>query len=405
MDADADTPPSILVPFPNCSVNVLAGPSSVGKSHFVQHVLRHLPHYFSQPVRKIWVVHCNNIVPEYRFGESPLEHPHFEQLSLQDFDPVVLEANDLLVFEDLQELTPQIRKVVNVYAHHANLASVFLVTHSVVGNNLFQLLSICHRVLWFLRAAGISRQAFYVCSNFFQDLETRAYLKTLFGFVERHKNILLLEINPLANQPVQHLAISHLAELTKGYCLLYPHLGSLHSFAEAAVSAVGETPQLSPDMTDQFDFGPETKFPAHTFVAVPAETVLLKKRSKGGGQNQCADKSLWDELLGDIELSIEQYFKSNRWLAAKNLAREILSCPEFCLTQDGRTIHLKKWPKSKASLLDYLSLATRRPGPTETSLKPEWKVFAQFTRVLLQRGAPDSLFRNRLLVQGGRPRP
>ena len=400
MDTEPTRPPTVLIPFPSCSVNLLAGPSSVGKSHFLKHLLTHLPVYFQQAVNTIWVVHCNDIVPVYQFSE-PLRHSKFEQLSLTDFDLDVIEEHDLIIFEDVQEVTPKIRRVINVYAHHSHLASVFLVTHAILGNSdLYSLINNSHRVLFFLRAAGISKQAFYVSSRFFRDQETRAYLDTLFGFVERQKGVLLLEVNPLANQPVQHLALSHLDQLPRGYCLIYPHLGTLTQFRKAHPGG-----RVTRAMAEAFAFEEDTTFPAHTYVAVPADMLLAQKGSMAAldeeeeGEGGCAnERAQWNEIVTRMEENIEHYLKASKWFAAKNLLREILSRPEFCITQDGRYFHLKQSPRGKISLLDYLLLATRRAGPMEKVLSPEWKSSAQMTKFLLDRGAPRSLFTNKLLL-------
>ena len=397
MDADPEGPEeTVLIPFPSCSVNLLAGPSSVGKTHFLKHILSNLSFYYKQSVNHIIVVHCNNIVPIYKF-EIPLTHSFFEQITLEEFDPSRLEENDLVIFEDLQVLTKDIRDTINLYAHHSHLASVFLVTHSLLGNSeLFSLIGICHRVLFFLRAVRTGRQAYYVATSFFQDEETRRYLKKIFGFVERQKNILLLEINPLASQPVQHLALSHLSQLTEGYCLVYPHLGNLSEFQEKYPPA-----KVQRGMADAFRFGPETTFPPNTYVAVPAESLLAQKKAgpeEEESEGPCAEREDWNEAVARIEEMVEHYVKANKLFQAKNLLREILSRPDFCITRDGRSFHLKRTPRAKASLLDYLTLATRRAGPMEQVLSPDWQVYADVTKYLLDRGAPRSLFSNKLLM-------
>jgi hypothetical protein len=54
-----------------------------------------------------------------------------------------------------------------------------------------------------------------------------------------------------------------------------------------------------------------------------------------------------------------------------------------------------------ASLIDYLTAATRRDAPTERRVKsqtPEFKAFRQITAALLAGDSPKSLFKNRLVL-------
>lgn len=98
-----------------------------------------------------------------------------------------------------------------------------------------------------------------------------------------------------------------------------------------------------------------------------------------------------------IEETIDQYFKSNKLAKAKLLAKEILTHPDFCVSQCGKHLMLKKKPKTRVSLLDFLSTAIRHAGPAE-GLKPEYATYTLFTSMLLARGTPQSLFVNKLLL-------
>src|SRR5574343_196635 len=46
-------------PFPRNSVNLVTGPTSVGKTRFITHLFNHFPVYFQPPVNRILVVQCN----------------------------------------------------------------------------------------------------------------------------------------------------------------------------------------------------------------------------------------------------------------------------------------------------------------------------------------------------------
>ena len=114
----------------------------------------------------------------------------------------------------------------------------------------------------------------------------------------------------------------------------------------------------------------------------------------------CTNRQDWETTLDDIEDNIESFFPLKKWKICKNLAREILSNPNFCITKDGKSFHLMKKPRnSKVNLLSFLGLATRKPGPMEKTKKPEWNVYNLHIRELVNNGTPKELFVNTLLLQ------
>lgn len=209
--------------FPVSSVNLIAGPTFCGKSFLVKQIVEHIDAYFSAPPGRIIIVHCNDRIPDYNTTAPILQVP------LCEFDHRDLEQGDLLIFEDVQEITPTIRLCITVEAHHRQLASLFLITHTLVGSRQhFPLLNLCHRVILFLCSGAIARACNYIISEFYADAETKTYLKSVAGFCEQEKTVLLLQINSQANvsSAIPYLGLSHLHQLASEdhpYCLMYKY--------------------------------------------------------------------------------------------------------------------------------------------------------------------------------------
>jgi len=419
MDIDQSSPPppppqhsssssiTLFEPFPRRSVTLLLGPTSSGKTYFLHRILEQSHLYFSpSPVSRIVVVLCNDRVPPYHLNQEQ-QHPapQVVQVTLDDFEPEFLEPDDILVIEDLQTLTPPLRDCINVLTHHLDLRATLVVAHSLLGNKNFELLSLVHRTLFFLGSTGVSRAARFVVRDFFQDAETRAYLKSVIGFCERLKVPLLIETNTLASAQLGQLALSHLLQWIKGYSLVYPQVG-MQSVYETSQASPDD--QLQPSYLDTFDaeatLASSSSLPSPTFVVFPAQALLKQKsRAKEATtaaetKESCAEKEAWESVTEMVEEMIENYFPAKKLMQVRNLAREILSHPKICLSTDARMLHLKKVPKTKVPLLDFLTVATRPLGPSEQVHRPEYQSYSKLARALLERGAPQNLIKNKFLV-------
>ena len=122
----------------------MTGPTFVGKTYFVTQLVNNYKKFFHSQVDRVVVVLCNSRVKSIVFNQE-LDIP-VEQVLLSDFLPDYLEDNDLVIIDDLQHLTPEVKLTISVCAHHQSLASLFVVTHSLLGTRNFELLSLCHRV-------------------------------------------------------------------------------------------------------------------------------------------------------------------------------------------------------------------------------------------------------------------
>ena len=443
---------NLFTPFPARSITLLTGPSSVGKSYYLSRILEHPSLYFAEPPNRIYVVLCNNRVPPYSLNrkqeeeeeeedeeEEPAPPPPLIQVPLAEFNTEDLEAGDCLIIEDLQAITPEVRQAINVVTHHYNLNSCFVVTHSLLGNNNFELLSLCHRVIFFLRSSAVSRTAKYVVRNFFQDTETRNYLLQLIGFCERLGEPLLIETSPLASSgdSLHHIALSHLPHLvTRGYSLVYPHprMNILYHKNQSDPSDLktdylnssreGDQQQQQQQETvggKEEDNTQELQYPPNTFIVFSSQALDIERKrrrleaakqkeqqqweereetaAKGKNCAATTEKEEWERLTREIEERIEAYFPSQKHTRVKNLAREILSHPNFCISLDARLVHLKQHQKTtRVPLLDFLAVATRPLGPSENVSRPDYQAFRKMAQSLLARGTPTHLIKNRFLL-------
>lgn len=388
-----------FTPFPKYSVNIVTGPTSVGKTYFVKQIVNNYKTFFSGPVSRVVVVLCNARVQSIDF-DPDLDLP-VEQTLLSDFVPDHLEDNDLVIIDDLQHVTPEVKLTISVCAHHQSLASLFVITHSLLGSPQFGLLSLSHRVFLFLGSTANKRLTNYILDHFYTDPEVKGYLKTVLNFCSQQNQVLALELSPVGGGrgPQAICAFSHLTQLVsadKKYCYLYP----LPHFGETFVNRFQAEPPVTMSVT--FLTEPTTRdLPANTLIALPAQFVSeQQQRDVTTTHDDCADRTMWETTLQDIEDNIESYFPIKKWKVCKNLAKEILSNSAFCITQDGKYMHLVDKPhNTKVNLISFIGLATRKAGPTEHVLKkPEWQVYSPHIQTLLAHGTPRELFVNTLLL-------
>ena len=391
-------------PFPRNSVNLIVGPTHIGKTFFVTQLLNNYKLYFPSPVHRIVIVLCNERVQPLDF--NPNLGVAIKQIPLSEFVPDELQEHVLVVIDDLQSLTEPIRLTISVCAHHYNLVSLFVITHNLLGNSNFELVNYCHRLFLFMSASSNARQLLYIINHFYHDVEIKAYLKSVFSFCQKEKEVLALELNPLAgknnsnNKKNKHsqvvLAFSHLTTLaTKGYCLLYPYPHWAKDYIKTFSHSVAT------NMSQVFAHEDVTSYPSPTLVAVPLNDVVDGKKRESEKKEttiQCSEKMQWEETNREIEENIESYFPPPRWQKIKNLAKEILRHPQFCVKTDGKTFHLKDRPRTEVSMIDFLAVVTRRAAPMEQNRDPIWKLYSLHVDALLKNNAPKDLFKNKLLM-------
>lgn len=116
--------------------------------------------------------------------------------------------------------------------------------------------------------------------------------------------------------------------------------------------------------------------------------------------NSCLNPKLWNEAMENMEEAIERSFDRKQWLNAKNVCREILQSPKFCITSDMKTVHIKESSKNVVPILDFIYSCIRRnyPKENESLYQTEVKQFGPFIKAMIQSGSPIFIFKNKKLL-------
>ena len=462
---------AVPLPFPRASVNLITCASNSGKTHLLQKIFLH-PGAFIEDhasIRRVIYINCNKrdigfIHPwhhhaatqqqqdkqqqqeqERQQEQQPdlaanLHSPspsviNFELLSLGieelgEFEDVV-ERGDVVILDDLLILSEAVHHLVNYAAHHYNL-TVFIVTQSCLASPLYSLVSSVHNIVLFFKNSSTLRLAHHLLHQYFYCSATKKYLRDIFAQAERDKCILVLKINCVATSPHHKavLAYSHIESLfadpaatSPPHCRVYPELGYREALMEeTALRKIKMPAKLAASLHASGD---------DTFILVPARNVLVQeeeeeekeeddeegatgkeKRKKGAA---CLQRE-WEEMVEFLEAEIESSFPFKRWIHAKNLLRELLRCPDLCITADYKLCfikdHKRKNPTSVVSkkamgatvkhvhfsIIDFLNLATRHSAPGEMTSEKIFN-FVPLVRVLLAHAIPHTYIQNKMLLQ------
>lgn len=392
--ASGPSTPVSFTPFPRHSVNLLTGPTSIGKTTYIRNIIENRHLFFQTPINRIFIVLCNERVQEVPL-QSDLDIP-VEQIPLSLYEPELLQEHDLVVIDDIQKVTEHIRLTISVCAHHYNLASLFVVTHSLLNHSNFELLSLCHRVFLFLRASSNTRLSKYILSNFFQEPEVKEALTSIINFCLKEEEVLALELNAPAStirDKIKYIAFSHLTNLiTKGFCYIYPNPQALMDYNDSHIHL-----RVEPELAELFR---EDTIPKYALVAVPTKAIIASKVSPtvlDEEHPKCTKQEQWKNTVDEIEELIESNFKTSRWTNCKALAVEILRNKKFCVYTDGRYFQLIGRPDTRVALLEFLGVATRPAHKTELSNTHKYKVFKKHAQEIREFGSLPSLIKNKLL--------
>ena len=426
-------------PFPTCSVTVIPAPTFTGKSWLVKQLLLHRHLYFSRPLTRVFIVLCN---PKAGLIELEKEEQELKRqssslklipLSLDDYNIDLPEPGDVVIFEDVQFLTDTIRDTINVVCHHVGLAAVFVLCQGLLGcKKKFELLNYCHQAVLFMQSTSVARLANYIVQQFYQDKDTKEYLKTCIAYAERKRTVLLLELNSLSSKDRgYHIAISHLQQLMdpiNPFAVIHPHPGRLGMYQNkfghcetqfqdwvsceekvgGSTGATGST--NNDDDAVQTTSASALPLPPSSFMLVPAENVTSKPEQKtkeeGGDSTNGTDssdpKQLWKIIVDTIEDLIEQNFHSRNWMLCKNVAREILRNKEFCILDEGRMLGLVSLPNAApVSVIGLIRSATKQQSPSEVANPALLKPFVPYVKALLKNNCPDFYFKNKFFVDNG----
>jgi hypothetical protein len=289
--------------------------------------------------------------------------------------------------------------------------------------------SSAHNIVLFFKNSSTLRLAHHLLHQYFYCSATKKYLRDIFAQAERDKCILVLKINCVATSPHHKavLAYSHIESLfadpaatSPPHCRVYPELGYREAFMEeTALRKIKMPAKLAASLHASGD---------DTFILVPARNVLVQeeeeeeekeedddeegatgkeKRKKGAA---CLQRE-WEEMVEFLEAEIESSFPFKRWIHAKNLLRELLRCPDLCITADYKLCFIKDHKRKNAtsvvstavkhvhfSIIDFLNLATRHSAPGEMTSEKIFN-FVPLVRVLLAHAIPHTYIQNKMLLQ------
>ena len=411
--ADADAPPPQLFnrffdPFPPESTTLVVGPSNCGKTWFIKELLENQHLYFPEPVEHVVVVNCRPGISFYTLRQpedAPRPLCRVTECAWGELDLDLLEPGDLVLVDDLQEMTPLLRTLITTAVHHRGLAHLFIATHTLLKTPKYELLSYAHRIALPMRCSTVSTLGLFIVQRFFRDAELKDYLTNILAAAERQKTVLLLQLNSLASTPEPyHIALSHLAERTDkelGFSIAYSHPYHQHEYAQASSSGVRLAEQSLPAATSLpkamvegsfLILNPECVQQLRTAAADPDE------QEPAEAEAACVDKQVWNQTVLNLEADIENFVPSKKWMRAKNLLSELLRNPDVCILEDQRRMRLKS-ENAVVSVLDFILAASRREGPNEKATAArEYRVYRQFARSLLDRHTPRMLFANKLVL-------
>ena len=400
-DIETATPTKVDLPppldsyfvFPQCSVNLITCSSNSGKTHFLHQVIRHRQNLFQNEIQRIVTVNGNqrDLTVQHPWS-SDTENLEFVSLALDEFDDFanVLQANDLLILDDILQLNKAIEFIIKYGAHHYHLASVFVVTQSCLGSPLYSLIASVHNVVLLFGNSATTRLAQHLVQTFFLCTETKAYLKSIFGLAEKQQDTVVLKLNAIASyRPHSRiLALTQVQQLfhsTLPHCLVYPELNHQEDMER-------ETTHRHADMPGFYPHGERLD---HAFVLLPASQVKNTETQQEPKEADCA-KDKWNEMAMFLESEIESTFPFKKWNAAKNLTRELLRCNDLCISQDFRTVFLRERPKMTFSIVDFLMAACRKNGPGEGPNKVA--MYRPLVQVLLKHHVPHTFFINKMML-------
>ena len=460
---------AVPLPFPRASVNLITCASNSGKTHLLQKIFLH-PGAFIEDhasIRRVIYINCNKrdigFIHPWHYhaatqqqqdkqqkqeqerqqeqqpdlaanlhSPSPPSVINFELLSLGieelgEFEDVV-ERGDVVILDDLLILSEAVHHLVNYAAHHYNL-TVFIVTQSCLASPLYSLVSSVHNIVLFFKNSSTLRLAHHLLHQYFYCSATKKYLRDIFAQAERDKCILVLKINCVATSPHHKavLAYSHIeslfadpaaSPLLPPHCRVYPELGYREALMEeTALRKIKMPAKLAASLHASGD---------DTFILVPARNVLVQEEeeedkdqdeeegAKGRKKGAACLQREWEEMVEFLEAEIESSFPFKRWIHAKNLLRELLRCPDLCITADYKLCfikdHKRKNPTSVVStaaanakhvhfsIIDFLNLATRHSAPGEMTSEKIFN-FVPLVRVLLAHAIPHTYIQNKMLLQ------
>ena len=377
-----------FVPFYSNSVNILCSTTNGGKTTFLVNVLKNRTAYFSCDVQGVIVVMCNSVVEGDVYKELETDDFEVQVLYLDTFEVEHLKENYVIIFEDVSIVSQIIFDVINVYTHHLNLSSVFVVCQSIFKDKFRDLLSLAHNLIFSFSGANGVRLAKYINHYFLAGDELKKYLMEITNLSSKLNSLVLLQLNAMAKKDVpKYFAIVGIENLYKDHgsnlTLVFPQLGT-----EQLYSAMFEDNE-----TELENFDSDT-FPSNAFVLVPIKNVK-KKSEQTKGTTTVEQK--WNYLNENLKEEILNTFThTKKQKPALLIAAKMLKNKDFSFSKDGSQVMIKDKPSTQISTIDFLDLASRPSFPNEPP-KPKQAIYALFVKKLVENGTPESIIKNKSL--------
>jgi len=346
--------------------------------------------------------------------EHLLDHPWTSAAASEDALPVVslpladfldlestLHANDIVILDDLLQLTEQVQFLIKYGAHHYKLF-LFIVTQACLSSPLYSLVHSTHNLILLFGNSATTRLAQHLVQTFFLCTDTKAYLKAIFGIAEKQQDIVVLKLNGVASYRPHSdvLALTRVQGLFEDdppYCFVYPELGRDLSGGGGATTNTNHS-TMEVDMPKL-----DGAFLEEAFVLVPAHRVRPTSTDARPPDQDDADDCLkekrqhWNDMALFLEKEIEHSFPFKRWTAAKNLTRELLRCNDLCVSADFRTVFFHQRPKWKFGIIDFINVATRKSAPGEAASQ-KVLMYRPLVNALLRHDTPETFIINKLLL-------
>lgn len=383
--------------FPN-SVNLISASTNSGKTTLLKNILVNKKNCFVRPFDRVLVVLCNEKVDAQDYLQLSNKSLQVDTIYLSEFDPeTYLSSNLVVIFEDVLTLNDLILNTVNVYAHHLDLNSVFLVTQSILREEEFKsLLSLSHRVIIFFSGVAGSKLGLYIKKLFFVNSEIKDYLKRIISFAEKTKANVLFELNDIRGQfETKYFAIvnfqgffdrpdeDHDENTTnEKETFIFPKLNEMYDYDQ----------KFSDFKVELADGNADLPLDAYVLVktnnVLPPEKKLKKEESNAKRDWEAVNTLIIDDINDGIRPACRQ--------SAKNIAKSILNSKYFLVSKDGKSLMIKNSPKSSISLMDYLNVASRLAVPNE-KFDQNHSTYVQISKLLLMSKTPKFFIRNKNL--------
>jgi len=377
---------TLLPIFPDRSVNLLCSASNSGKSYMLAQILKHRHLFFgNDSVKSILYINCNlynsGSDVENPFSDIETDLPPLTVVNLADLDDVtnISHPKQVVILDDVVYVNDVVTHYVTYAANHMDLI-VFVVTQGCLSEKLYRLIYKVHNLIVFLTNSSSISLCNNIKSRFFLSDDKKQYLKEILARAERGKQSLVLKLNSVASSPDIYkkiFAFSNIEQLfqtNNRHCLVYPELGEKNYFVKM-------------DLPENLD--PET------LVLVPAKHVI--KQSEASSPLKCTKSEKWQKMIDEVSEEIRSSFDVRKWKDVFIIFKEILKVEDFCISSDYRTLFIKSRKTARTSLIDFLTIVTRRSHPAESPDK--LLHYVPFLKLLLKNKIPSTFIKNQKLLE------